>query len=66
MGREEDTSMRVYAGRRIGPIFGGVSGTFHPARVLLHHADDRVPSPLAWLIVLAMLLFTFGSFWLAQ
>ncbi len=42
--------MRLFAGRRVGPLYVGASVPFHPARIL-HHMDEPVPSALAWLIL---------------
>jgi hypothetical protein len=48
--------MRLFIGKRVGPVYVGVGSSFHPARVLLHHGADPVPAPVAWLVVLCCLI----------
>ena len=59
--------MRLFVGKRVGPVYVGVGSSFHPARVLLHHGADPVPAPIAWLILFTCgaTLFMLARLWLA-
>jgi hypothetical protein len=68
VGRQErgQVNMRLFAGRRVGPMFVGASfGNFHPGRLFLAHGSGGGYTARGWFVVFG-LAFGIYLIWLCQ